>query len=83
MKGKCAVCGKEGEVFVACSTCGAISFAYCEDCLNIGAEPYGALVEYISCAGDSPEDITLEAEHILIATGSYPAVPPIPMPMKI
>ena len=57
MKGKCAVCGKEGEVFVACSTCGAISFAYCEDCLNIGAEPYGALVEYISCAGDSPEDI--------------------------
>lgn len=27
---------------------------------------------------DSPEDITLEAEHILIATGSYPAVPPIP-----
>ena len=57
MKGKCAVCGKEGEVFVACSACGAISFAYCEDCLNTGAEPYGALVEYISCAGDSPEDI--------------------------
>ncbi len=27
---------------------------------------------------DSAEDITLEAQHILIATGSYPAVPPIP-----
>jgi len=57
MKGKCAVCGKEGEVFVACSACGAISFAYCEDCLRAGAEPYGELVSYISCAGDSPEDI--------------------------
>lgn len=57
MKGKCAVCGKEGEVFVAASACGAISFAYCEDCLRAGAEPYDELVSYISCAGNSPEYI--------------------------
>ena len=44
MIGKCAVCGKETEVFVACSSCGAISFAYCGECLNYGREPYDALV---------------------------------------
>ena len=42
--GKCDVCGKEAETFVACSACGAISFAYCRECLNEGLEPYGALV---------------------------------------
>lgn len=42
--GKCEVCGKEAEIFVVCSTCGAISFAYCQDCLNQGIEPYDALV---------------------------------------
>lgn len=42
--GKCGVCGKEAETFVACSSCGAISFAYCAECLNGGREPYDALV---------------------------------------
>ena len=42
--GKCDVCGKEAETFVACSSCGAISFAYCSECLNRGLEPYDALV---------------------------------------
>ena len=42
--GKCDVCGKEVETFVACSSCGAISFAYCTECLNAGREPYDALV---------------------------------------
>ena len=42
--GKCDVCGKEAETFVACSTCGAISFAYCSECLDNGIEPYDALV---------------------------------------
>lgn len=42
--GKCDVCGKETEVIVVCSTCGAISFAYCYECLNAGREPYDALV---------------------------------------
>lgn len=42
--GKCDVCGKETETFIACSSCGGISFAYCGECLNKGLEPYDALV---------------------------------------
>lgn len=41
---KCDVCGKEAETVVCCSSCGAISFAYCQECLNSGREPYDALV---------------------------------------
>lgn len=41
---KCDVCGKEAETFVACSSCGAISFAYCAECLSAYREPYDALV---------------------------------------
>ena len=42
--GKCDVCGKETEVFAACSACGAISFSYCQECMSAGIEPYDALV---------------------------------------
>lgn len=42
--GKCDVCGKEAETVVCCSSCGAISFAYCQECLNTGREPYDALI---------------------------------------
>lgn len=42
--GKCDVCGKEAETVVACSSCGAVSYAYCRECLNGGLEPYDALV---------------------------------------
>lgn len=42
--GKCDVCGKEANTKVCASTCGAISFAYCDECLNAGREPYHALV---------------------------------------
>ena len=56
--GKCDVCGKEtDDLYVCSSTCGATSFAYCEDCLKAGAEPYSDLVNYISLAGYRPEDI--------------------------
>ena len=41
---KCNVCGKEADTVVCCSSCGAISFAYCAECLNEGREPYDALV---------------------------------------
>ena len=41
---KCDVCGKETNTIVCCSTCGAISFSYCAECLNAGIEPYDALV---------------------------------------
>jgi hypothetical protein len=43
MAGKvCDVCGGEA-VGVCSSACGAISFAYCKDCLQNGAEPFSAL----------------------------------------
>jgi len=39
---KCDVCGDESrEVYVASSSLGAISFGYCDICLQIGAEPSG------------------------------------------
>lgn len=41
---KCAVCGKEAETFVACSSCGGVSFAYCSECIGKDLEPYDALV---------------------------------------
>lgn len=51
MIGNCAVCGKENiEVFVVSSACGAMSFAYCKDCLRAGAEPYSQLVLYVACS---------------------------------
>jgi predicted amidophosphoribosyltransferase len=57
LPGTCNVCGKETDVVVCASTMGAISFAYCEDCLNKRLEPYWAMVSYISCAGKFPNDI--------------------------
>lgn len=54
---KCDVCGKEGKTFVAASAYGPISFAYCEECLENGREPYDAIVDYISCAGHFPDEI--------------------------
>lgn len=42
--GKCEVCGKEADTVVCCSACGAVSFAYCVECMRAGREPYSALV---------------------------------------
>lgn len=36
---KCDVCGRQGIVGVASSCLGAISFAFCAECLSQGAEP--------------------------------------------
>lgn len=57
LKRTCSCCGEEKEVSVTASSLGAFSFAYCADCLTAGVEPYGALVSYIACAGNYPEDI--------------------------
>ena len=43
MQGKCDVCGEVEEVVVCCSATGAVSFAYCSECLQSGREPYFAL----------------------------------------
>ena len=57
ISGKCDVCGKEADVTVCCSVFGAFSYAYCEDCLKSGLEPYWAMVNYIANAGRFPDDI--------------------------
>ena len=53
---RCNVCGKPARV-VAASAYGATSYAFCDDCLEKGLEPYSAVVAYIACAGHFPEDI--------------------------
>ncbi len=64
-QGKCQVCGKETDVVVACSTMGALSLAYCEDCARHGYEPYGEMVGYIACAGSWPDDINPTYQEIV------------------
>lgn len=53
----CEVCGRNRSVAVAASSYGAMSFAFCSDCLMSQLEPYWAVVAYISCAGRFPDDI--------------------------
>lgn len=60
---KCDVCGKEDKTFVAASAYGPISFAYCEECLRNGREPYSVIVAYIACAGHFPDDINEEYQE--------------------
>ena len=57
---KCDVCGKDNAKYVAASTYGPESFAYCEECLLKRREPYGAIVNYIASAGHFPDDISIE-----------------------
>ena len=64
-QGKCDVCGTLGEVIVCGSSMGAVSFAYCERCFDYNAEPYLAMVAYISCAGHFPEDINEDYQKIV------------------
>ena len=65
MIGVCDVCGRSAAVTVCCSACGGQSFAYCRQCLRSGAEPWGTLVSYISCAGRYPEDVNEEFRTIV------------------
>lgn len=56
----CDVCRKCEAVQIACSAYGAMSYAFCTECLSNGLEPYGAVVSYIACAGHFPKDIRRE-----------------------
>lgn len=40
----CNVCCKREAIGVCSSSTGAISFAYCQECLETRREPYGAVV---------------------------------------
>lgn len=55
----CDVCGKPARI-VAASAYGPISYAFCDDCLEKGLEPYKGVVAYIACAGHFPDDINEE-----------------------
>ena len=50
----CDVCGQTAEG-IACSSLGAVSFAYCRECSNARAEPYGVLVGIVAQCGGLDE----------------------------
>lgn len=58
-KNTCDICGKKDVQCVVCASSfvGPFSFAYCVECFNDRKEPYGAMVNYIACAGRFPDDI--------------------------
>jgi hypothetical protein len=50
----CECCGKmteEKDLNICSSGLGACSFAYCNECLVGGYEPYGAIIGLLSCIG--------------------------------
>ena len=57
---KCDVCNQANVKGVFASSCGPISFAYCQTCLDLGAEPYGAVVGYLAGAVSDGEDVRPE-----------------------
>lgn len=63
----CNVCDKNEAVGVFASSCGAVSFAYCQDCLDAGREPYGALAAHLMGASGM-EDVAEWAKPIVRAT---------------
>ena len=69
--GKCEVCGKETDIVVVASSMGAMSCAYCKDCLEAGAEPYDVMVAYIACAGRFPDDINEQYREMVRANLAY------------
>lgn len=69
--GECDVCGEATDVIVCGSTMGAVSFAYCKKCYEYGAEPYWAMVSYISCAGQFPDDINETYQKIVRGNLTY------------
>ena len=54
MRKDCQCCGREnGEMIVASSALGAVSYAYCVECAMCYAEPLGMLnAVYEMCEGD-------------------------------
>lgn len=62
--GICDVCGTKTNVVVCSSAFGAISHAYCKDCLKNYLEPYGTMVAYISSAGLFPDDINEDYQKL-------------------
>ncbi len=64
---KCDVCGAS-PAYVCCSSLGAMSLAYCRECLHYGCEPYGISVGFFAIMGGSMEAFTDEFRWTLWAT---------------
>ena len=72
---KCDVCNKESNDIKVCgSACGPVSFAYCPDCLACGAEPYGAMVSYLSCADVDEDNWSTELDNNYIQSVIEPTL---------
>ncbi len=68
--GKCDVCGKsEGIAGGVCSALGAVSFAFCRECLLSGAEPYGMCVGLMMAYSDWSDDYRSILDASLIVAG--------------
>ncbi len=65
---RCDCCGTEGETVVACSSMGAVSFAYCRTCAEAGVEPYGMCVSLLADCGASIENVAEWAHPIVFAS---------------
>lgn len=56
---KCDSCGASAQdINVVASAFGPITIGVCNDCLTTCKEPYNLMVNYISCAGRFPDDIS-------------------------
>lgn len=71
MTGKCAVCGKKTEVYVASSSIGAVTYAYCADCLRANVEPWEDLVYNCAVCGPYPESVNEWFRGIVRDTCKY------------
>ncbi len=66
----CQVCGSPAAG-VSSSSLGAISFAYCATCNNVGAEPYGHAVSYVAlCCGDERVAVAEWLHEVIEATAT-------------
>jgi hypothetical protein len=55
----CQVCGKNESVGVACSAFGAVSLAYCAECIHEDRDSYGLLVGTAACFPVPPDKLEL------------------------
>jgi len=66
---KCEVCG-EPALGVCCSSLGAISCAFCEECLVLERQPYEVLLGGLSGL-DGPEHVAEWVKSIIAATCEF------------
>ena len=65
MSNICDICGKSDNCEVVCSCFGAFSYSICNDCLILGKEPYGVMVQSIAYAGRFPSSISEEYQALV------------------